>query len=52
MITSLAFGPAASLWLLLGLGTGIILALIVLLGVVFSRDLKRGITTTINEDTL
>lgn len=46
---TLALGSAVSLWLLFGLLTGIILALIVLLGVIFSRDLKRGITTTINE---
>lgn len=44
--------PAYSLLLLFGLFTGIILAIVVLLGVVFSRDLKRGITTTINETLL
>jgi len=45
----LTVGPEVSLWLLFGLITGIILALIVLLSVIFLRDLKRGITTTINE---
>jgi hypothetical protein len=48
----LEVGPAVSLWLLFGLLTGIILAMIVLIGVIFSRDLKRGITTTINESLL
>jgi hypothetical protein len=38
-----------SLWLLFGLLTGIILAIIVLVGVIFSRDLNRGITTSISE---
>lgn len=45
----LAIAPAYSLVILFGLFTGIILAVIVMLGVIFSRDLKRGITTTINE---
>ena len=49
MNATLAVGPAVSLWLLFGLVTGIILALVVLLSVIFSRDLRRGITTTINE---
>ena len=49
MNLTLTVGPAVSLWLLFGLATGIILALIVLISVIFSRDLKRGITTTINE---
>lgn len=38
-----------SLWLLFGVATGIALAVIVLLGVIFSRDLNRGITTAISE---
>lgn len=45
----LALGSVASLWLLFGLTTGIILAIIVLAGVIFSRDLNRGITTYISE---
>jgi hypothetical protein len=44
-----ALGPTISLWLLFGFATGIFLAIIALLAVIFSRDLKRGITTTINE---
>jgi len=38
-----------SLWLLFGFATGITLAIIVLVGVIFSRDLNRGITTSISE---
>jgi hypothetical protein len=49
LLVVLAIGSLASSWLLLGFTTGIILAMVALLGVVFSRDLKRGITTTINE---
>ena len=45
----LALGSYVSVWLLFGLATGIILAIIVLVGVIFSRDLNRGITTSINE---
>jgi hypothetical protein len=45
----LAIDSLASSWLLVGFTTGVIFALVALLGVVFSRDLKRGITTTINE---
>lgn len=45
----MAVGSVVSLWLLFGLATGIILAIIVLVGVIFSRDLNRGITTSINE---
>lgn len=45
----MALGSVVSLWLLFGVTTGIILAIIVLLGVIFSRDLNRGITTSINE---
>lgn len=45
----MAVGPAVSLWLLFGFLTGVVLALMILLAVIFSRDLKRGITTTINE---
>ena len=48
----LAIAPAYSLLLLFGLSTGIILAVIVLLSVIFSRDLRRGVTTTINESLL
>lgn len=44
-----ALGPTISTWLLFGFATGIFLAIIALLAVVFSRDLKRGITTTISE---
>ena len=46
---SLALGSIVSLWLFFGFATGIVLAIIVLVGVVFSRDLNRGITTTIKE---
>jgi hypothetical protein len=45
----LVLGSIVSLWLFFGLATGIVLAIIVLVGVVFSRDLNRGITTTIRE---
>ncbi len=45
----LAIGSVVSLWLLFGVATGIALAVIVLLGVIFSRDLSRGITTAISE---
>jgi len=45
----MAIAPAYSLLLLFGFSTGIILAIVVLLSVIFSRDLRRGITTTINE---
>ena len=44
-----ALGSVVSLWLLFGLATGIILAVIVLVAVLFSRDLNRGITTMISE---
>ena len=46
---SLALGSIVSLWFSFGFATGIILAIIVLVGVIFSRDLNRGITTSINE---
>jgi hypothetical protein len=49
---ALAIVPAYSSVLLFGLFTGIILAVVVLLSVIFSRDLKRGITTTIDESLL
>lgn len=42
-------GSIVSLWLLFGVATGIALAVIVLVGVIFSRDLNRGITTSISE---
>jgi len=45
----LAIGSVVSLWLLFGLSTGIILAVIVLVAILFSRDLNRGITTMISE---
>ena len=45
----LSLGSVVSLWLLFGLVTGIALAIIVLVGVIFSRDLNRGITTSITE---
>ena len=45
----LELGSVVSLWLLFGIATGIILAIIVLVGVIFSRDLNRGITTSISE---
>ncbi|MGA2663538.1 MAG: hypothetical protein ABSF83_01150 [Nitrososphaerales archaeon] len=48
-MVELALGSIVSLWLLFGLATGIILAVIVAVGVLFSRDLNRGITTTISE---
>ncbi|MDA4133965.1 MAG: hypothetical protein OK441_00135 [Thaumarchaeota archaeon] len=48
-MVELVLGSVVSLWLLFGLVTGIILAVIVLVGVLFSRDLNRGITTTISE---
>jgi len=48
-VVELALGSVVSLWLLFGLATGIILAIIVLVTVLFSRDLNRGITTTISE---
>jgi hypothetical protein len=49
MMVELVIGSVVSLWLLFGLTTGIILAVIVLVGVLFSRDLNRGITTMISE---
>jgi hypothetical protein len=45
----LVLGSIVSLWLLFGFTTGIVLAIIVLVGVIFSRDLNRGITTSIRE---
>jgi hypothetical protein len=45
----MALGSIVSLWLLFGVATGIALGVIVLVGVIFSRDLNRGITTAINE---
>ena len=45
----LALGSVVSLWLLFGLMTGITLGVIVLLAVLFSRDLKRGVTTMVSE---
>ena len=45
----MALGSIVSLWLLFGVATGIALAVIVLVGVIFSRDLNRGITTSISE---
>jgi hypothetical protein len=48
-LIEIALGSDVSLWLLFGLTTGIILAIIVLVGVLFSRDLNRGITTMISE---
>lgn len=48
----LVLGSVVSLWLLFGLTTGIILAVIVLVAVVFSRDLNSGITTMISETIL
>ncbi len=48
----LALGSVVSLWLLFGLSTGIILAFIVLVAVLFSRDLNRGVTTMISESIL
>lgn len=48
-MVEIALGSVVSLWLLFGLATGIILAIIVLVTVLFSRDLNRGITTTISE---
>jgi hypothetical protein len=45
----LAVGSIVSLWLLFGVATGIALAVIVLVGVIFSRDLNRGVTTSISE---
>ena len=45
----LALGSVVSLWLLFGLATGITLAVIVLVAVLFSRDLNRGIMTMISE---
>jgi hypothetical protein len=45
----LALGSIVSLWLFFGLATGIVLAIIVLVGVIFSRDLNRGVTTSIRE---
>jgi hypothetical protein len=51
-VEELALGSVVSLWLLFGLTTGIILAVIVLVAVLFSRDLNRGITTMISETLL
>jgi hypothetical protein len=48
-LLELELGSVVSLWLLFGIATGIILAIIVLVGVIFSRDLNRGITTSISE---
>jgi hypothetical protein len=48
----LALGSVVSLWLLFGLATGIALAVIVLVAVLFTRDLNRGITTVISETIL
>lgn len=48
----LALGSVVSLWLLFGIVTGIAIAIIVLVGVIFSRDLNRGITTSISESVL
>jgi hypothetical protein len=45
----LALGSVVSLWLLFGLMTGITLSVIVLLAVLFSRDLNRGVTTLVSE---
>jgi len=51
-LLELALGSVVSLWLLFGLVTGIALAIVVLVGVIFSRDLNRGITTSITETVL
>jgi hypothetical protein len=51
-VEELVLGSVVSLWLLFGLTTGIILAVIVLVAVLFSRDLNRGITTMISETIL
>ena len=51
-LQALDLGSIVSLWLLFGFATGIILAIIVLVGVIFSRDLNRGITTSISETVL
>ena len=48
-MVELALGSVVSLWLLFGLATGIVLAVIVLVAVLFSRDLNRGITTIVSE---
>ena len=45
----LALGSVVSIWLLFGFATGIVLALIVLVAVLFTRDLNRGITTIVSE---
>ncbi len=43
------FGSFFDFWFLIGLSTGTVLAIIVVLSVIFSRGMKRGITVTINE---
>ncbi len=43
------FGSFVDFWFLIGLSTGTVLAMIVVLSVIFSRGMKRGITVTINE---
>jgi hypothetical protein len=48
-VVELALGSVVSLWLLFGLATGIVLAVIVLVAVLFTRDLNRGITTIVSE---
>jgi hypothetical protein len=48
-MVELVLGSVVSLWLLFGLITGITLAVIVVVAVLFSRDLNRGITTMISE---
>ena len=41
-MVEIALGSVVSLWLLFGLATGIILAIIVLVTVLFSRDPEQG----------
>ncbi len=43
------FGSFFDFWFLIGLSTGTVLAIIVVLSVIFSRGMKKGITVTINE---